>query len=128
MPYISRWVGVHPGDDRHFGEQPQERAVELVGFGHHQVAPVGRKQQIGLIIPGDASHKGKAVDMRLLQQIGSHRGNRCFSVGTRYRDATSAMAQGTQHFRAFDEGKTVGTKPDHLVKTFGYSRGKNNQG
>ena len=73
-----------------------ERTVELVGFNDH-VFTVVRQQQVGAIILRDASQKGVAAYMGLVQQMGCHGGSGGLAVSAGYAKSFPGAGKHSQY-------------------------------
>ena len=93
-------VGIGGCNHRRVWRQPMKRTVELVGFNDHVVA-LRRKNVIRTVILGDATQKGIAVHVALVQDMGRH--GRCggFPVRPGHTKSFMGTRQRAQHLRTF---------------------------
>ena len=102
-------IRISRSDDSHIGTKPMEGTVEFVSLENGKIALV-RKHQIALIVTNDATQKGIAVHMRVLQQMGKHRRGRCLAVRTGDAEATHRIGNDTKHLSALHHLEAMSNK------------------
>ena len=98
-------VGIGRGDDRHVGEEPQERTVELVGL-DRQPGPLAQ-HEVAAEILGDAPQKGRAAAREPTVEPRRESRGRGLAMRTRHSHHILALGQMTEHLRAFLDRDTV---------------------
>ena len=93
-------VGVGGGDDAHPRAELVERAVEFVGL-DDGVGTFSRQQQVGAVVLGDATQKGRTAHVRLMQQVGQHGARGGLAMRAGHAQGLAAARDEAQHLRAF---------------------------
>ena len=83
-----------------------ERAVELVGFYHH-VGAFTVEQVVGAVVLRDASEKGVAAHVALVQQVCGHRRGRRFAVCAGHAEPLHGAGECAEHFGALHDAELV---------------------
>ena len=94
-------VGVHRSDDRRRRMQLQERAVELVGFGHHDRSVAD--QHVRAVVLRYASQEGRAAAAAFGEDMGYHGRSGGLPVRSGHREAAFAPGELAQHARTLDD-------------------------